>query len=64
VIPIAPFAAEIQCGREWIPCEVVGIVGDDEAPRFIIMFDDDRGLTSLMRVSEVRRPLPSVEPFG
>jgi hypothetical protein len=33
---------------------VVGVVGD-ESPRFIIMFEDSDGLTTLMRVTEVRR---------
>lgn len=58
MIPISQFAAEIPCGRQWIPCEVVGVVGDDECPRFIVMFEDDQGLTTAMRVREVRR-IPS-----
>jgi hypothetical protein len=58
MIPIEQFAAEFACGREWVACDVVGVVGDDDTPRFIIMFEDDNGLTSLMRVSEVRRPMP------
>jgi hypothetical protein len=55
MIPIEQFNAEIACGREWIPCQVVGVVGDDESPRFIVMFEDSDGLTTLMRVTEVRR---------
>jgi hypothetical protein len=55
VIGIEPFSAHIQCGREWIPCEVVGVVGDDECPRLIVLFEDDQGLTTAMRVREVRR---------
>jgi hypothetical protein len=55
MIPIASFQAEFRCGREWIACDVVGVVGDDDTPRFIIMFEDDNGLTSLMRVEDVRR---------
>jgi hypothetical protein len=59
LIPIAPFAAEIQCGRAWVQCTVVGLAGDDEAPRFIIMFEDGDGMTTLLRVREVRRPEPA-----
>lgn len=55
MIGINSFAAELRCGRDWIPCTVVGIAGDDDCPRFIVMFDDDDGLTTLLRVSEVRR---------
>lgn len=55
MIPIEQFAAEIQCGREWIPCTVVGLVGDDECPRLVVLFEDDQGLTTAMRVREVRR---------
>lgn len=55
MIPITEFAAEIRCGREWIPCLVLGVVGDGEMPRFIISFEDNDGMTTLMRVNEVRR---------
>ena len=55
MIPITEFAAEIRCGREWVPCLVHGVVGDDETPRFIVSFEDSDGMTTLMRVNEVRR---------
>lgn len=58
MIAINEFDAEIQCGREWIPCVVHGVVGDDETPRFIVSFEDDEGLTTLMRVRDVRRVQP------
>jgi hypothetical protein len=58
LIPIEQFDAEIQCGREWIPCVVHGVVGDDETPRFIVSFEDDEGMTTLMRVRDVRRVQP------
>lgn len=55
MIAITEFAAEIQCGREWMPCLVHGIVGDDETPRFVVSFEDSDGMTTLLRVNEVRR---------
>jgi hypothetical protein len=55
LIPINEFDAEIRCGREWIPCVVHGVVGDDEYPKFIVSFEDEDGLTTLMRVRDVRR---------
>jgi hypothetical protein len=55
VIPIEQFAAAILCGREWVPCTVVGLAGDDDCPRLILLFEDDRGMTTAMRVRDVRR---------
>lgn len=55
MIPISEFDAEIRCGREWIRCVVHGVVGDDETPRFVVSFEDDEGMTTLMRVRDVRR---------
>ena len=58
MIQIEQFAAEIQCGRQWIPCTVVGVVGDDEMPQFVVMFVDSDGMTTLMRARDVRRAIP------
>jgi len=54
VIQIEQFAAEIPCGRQWIPCTVVGVVGDDEMPQFVVMFVDSDGMTTLMRNTGAR----------
>jgi hypothetical protein len=55
MIPIEQFAAEIQCGRKWVPCTVVGVAGEDQCPWFVVMFEDSDGMTTLLRVDEVRR---------
>ncbi|MET4371576.1 hypothetical protein ABIA99_004275 [Bradyrhizobium sp. LB12.1] len=62
MIPIEQFDAEIRCGREWTPCTVHGVVGDDETPRFLVSFEDDDGMTTLLCVSDVRRRQPSDAP--
>lgn len=55
MITIEPFDAEIQCGRSWVACRVVGLAYDEESPRLIVLFEDDRGMTTAMRVNDVRR---------
>lgn len=62
MIPIASYSAEFQCGKVWHPCTVVGVCGDPNDLRFVIIA---RGPTEYVdTAAEVRRPEPSPEPFG
>ncbi|MGY4460529.1 hypothetical protein [Bradyrhizobium sp. LB13.1] len=42
-----------------MPCTVVGVAGDDDCPRLVVLFEDDRGMTTAMRVRDVRRVAPA-----
>jgi hypothetical protein len=37
MIPCQEFSAEFQCGREWQPCKVIGVTGEEKDLRFIVI---------------------------
>ena len=55
MIPIDNYRAEFLCGGIWTDCTVVGVTGDEHAPMFLIVFEDDKACDALLRVSRVRR---------
>jgi hypothetical protein len=62
VIPITEFAAEFKCGGKWQSCRVVGLAGEPNDLRFVVIIDGQIAYADT--VSEVRRRAPSPEPFG
>lgn len=60
MISISSYPAEFRCGNHWQACEVVGVMGERNDLRFVIVI---RGPVEYVdTVAEVRRREPMPEP--
>lgn len=62
MIPISNYRAEFRCGTKWHPCEVVGVCGDPNDFRFVIIVNGP--VCYVDTTAEVRRTAPTPEPLG
>ncbi len=62
MIPVEKYVAEFLCGLEWQPCRVVGVTGEPDDLRFIVIVSGPIEYVDI--VNEVRRPEPTPDPLG